>query len=431
MKWLSLTVYLLAQLTAITGVTVINPRDGRVETGRTVLVQGKQIAAVQPSSAKFPPGSRRIDGAGKFLIPGLWDSHVHLSKAGVLSLSLFIANGITSVRDMGSNFEEVAKWRSQVESGTVIGPHIKTSGQMLESRANIERMKREGTIEPVDRLRIGVANPREGRAAVDRLAALGVDHIKMRTTPDLATFLAVGEEAALHHLPFAAHPVDTPAQLIQARLKSVEHFLTYPALRLPQDQLFRRIKASGLLFSNTMANIPGLELTPAAAAARLNEDPLRKYVCGYLANDWREQLAELKDYPKSFPAEMSAEYRNFRAMRQAGIPFLAGTDVAVVFMYPGFSLHKELQLLVTEIGFTPMEALRIASYNPHLFYADTQNNGSIESGQPADLVLLDADPISDIRNTKQIRGVMFAGRWFDRQALDQVLTQAAQSCNVQ
>jgi len=426
--------YLSAQTTAITNVTVINPRDRRVETHRTVLIKGKQIAAVEPLPAHIPPGAAIIAGSGKFLIPGLWDAHVHLTKLGILSLPLFIANGVTSVRDMGSNFAEVSGWRSQIENGTLLGPHIETSGQMLESTANIDRMKREHTIEPIDKLRIGVGNPREGRAAVDRLAALGVDHIKMRTTPDLATFLAVGDEARRFHLPFAAHPVVGPNELIQAHLRSVEHFLAYPPITLPREQreeLFRRIAASGMFMSNTMANLSGLELSVEQATARLNDstgkvDPLRKYVCGYLVEDWREQAGELKDYPKSFRDEMIGEYYNFRDLKAAGVPFLAGTDAAVLFMYPGFSLHEELHDLVTKVGFSPMDVLRTATYNPVLFYGEERGRGAIQAGQPADLVLLDADPTADIQNTRRIQGVISSGRWFDRRSLDTLLVEVEQ-----
>ena len=425
---------LLAQTTAITNVTIINPRDKTVEHHQTVLIKGKRITAVQPLSARIPADAIIVAGAGKFLIPGLWDAHVHLTKLGILSLPLFIANGVTSVRDMGSDLAEVARWRSQIESGRLIGPHIKTPGQMLESRANVDRMKREHTVEPVDRLRIGVGNPAEGRAAVDRLAAAGVDHIKMRTTPDLATFLAVGDEARRRHLPFAAHPVASPDELIQAHLRSVEHFLAYPPITLPREQrelLFRRIAASGMFMSNTMANLPGLELPVEQARARLNDttgklDPLRKYVCGYLVEDWREQAEELKDYPKSFRTELIGEYKNFQELREAAVPFLAGTDTAVLFMYPGFSLHNELHDLVTKVGFTPMDVLRIATYNPFTFYGEDRDRGTIQVGQPADLVLLDADPVADIRNTKKIRGVMVSGRYFDRASLNSLLAEVEQ-----
>jgi len=112
------------------------------------------------------------------LIPGLWDAHVHLTKAGPLSLPLFVANGVIGVRDMGSDFREVTGWRSEIERGERVGSRILTAGPILESTANIARMKREGTVEPVDRIRMGVANAEEGRAVVTRLAGLGVDETR-------------------------------------------------------------------------------------------------------------------------------------------------------------------------------------------------------------------------------------------------------------
>src|SRR5687768_17199815 len=169
----------------------------------TVVVEGAQILSVQPASAAaIPGGARRINGSGKYLIPGLQDSHVHLTKAGESSLALFVANGVTSVRDVGSDLEEVSEWREEIEAGELVGPRITTSGQILESRANVDRMKREGGVEPVDRIRMPVGNPEEARAAVRKLKAEGADHIKMRTTPDLATFQAAAEEAKKLGLPF-------------------------------------------------------------------------------------------------------------------------------------------------------------------------------------------------------------------------------------
>jgi predicted amidohydrolase YtcJ len=151
-----------AQTTTIRDVTIINPRTQAVLPHRTVVVEAGRISSIQPSSETPPRDAQVINGQQKYLIPGLWDAHVYLSKAGVLSLPLFIANGVTGVRDMGSDLTEVAKWRYQIAAGQLVGPRIKTPGQMLESSANVERMKREGTVEPVDRLRIGVANPEEG-----------------------------------------------------------------------------------------------------------------------------------------------------------------------------------------------------------------------------------------------------------------------------
>jgi len=428
-----------AQTFVITDVTVINPRVRSVQSHRNVIVDGGRIRSIlAASSAATPRGARLIDGKEKFLIPGLWDAHVHLTKIGVLSLSLFVVNGVTGVRDMGSDFSEVAQWRAQIDAGKLIGPHIKTSGQILESRANVERMKREGTVEPVDRLRLGVGNPDEARAAVRQLAAQGVDHIKMRSTPDVETFRAVADEAKRYHLPFAAHPVALPEELLRTGLDSVEHFLAYPPLdgltELQRRALFRQMVQAGMYLSNTMVNIDGLVSVSYAEGKRIVEDTAgkldarRRYLCGYLMEDWREQVEEGKDAPyDGFRKDLPNLYRDFREMREEGVHFLAGTDSGVLFIYPGFSLHDELEKLVQDVGFTAMEALRIATGGVAMFYGDTESFGAVEPGQAADLVLLDADPLADIRNTRRIAGVLLKGSWLDRTKLELILRKVERS----
>ena len=234
---------------AIRNVTVINPCRDATEPGRTVIVGSGRIRAVQPASMPTPRGGRVIDATGQYLIPGLWDSHVHLTKAGVTSLPLFLANGVTAVRDMGSDLDELVGWRSRIAAGTLAGPRIKTSGQMLESQTNVDRMKREGGVEPVDRLRIGLATPADAQRAVDRLAGAGADLIKVRSTPDLDTFRATADAARRHGLRLACHPVEDPANLAQARTGSIEHWVSYPPLRSRLDTerrgLFAQLAATG------------------------------------------------------------------------------------------------------------------------------------------------------------------------------------------
>jgi imidazolonepropionase-like amidohydrolase len=144
--------------------------------------------------------------------------------------------------------------------------------------------------------------------------------------------------------------------------------------------------------------------------------------------DWREQVEEGKDAPyDGFRKELPNVYRDFRQMHEEGVQFLAGTDSGVLFMYPGFSLHDELEKLVQAVGFTAMEALRIATDGVAMFYGETQSFGSVAPGQAADLVLLDADPLADIRNTRRIAGVLVRDRWFDRTELDLILRQVERS----
>jgi amidohydrolase family protein len=422
----------------IADVTVINPRHGTVEPHQNVVIEGERIVAVAPASSRGARDARIVRGEGRFLIPGLWDAHVHLTKAGILSLPLFVVNGVTGVRDMGSDLSEISAWRGQIAAGRLIGPRIKTSGQILESRSNVERMKRDGTVEPVDRIRLGVGDPDDARRAVDRLATAGVDHLKMRSTPDLQTFLSVAEAAQRRRLPLAVHPIAPPDDLIRVGVRSVEHFLAYPPLNTLSDRnrraLFRRMASTGMYMSNTMVNIDGLVSTPYDEAKRIVDDvngtidPRRRYLCGYVIQDWREQVEEGKGSPyEELRKELPNMYRDFREMRQENVQFLAGTDVGVVFMYPGFSLHDELEQLVRNVGFTSMQALVVATDGVPRFYGETGAFGAIEPGQMADLVLLDASPVADIRNTKRIQAVSVRGRWLERTELDGLLRDVENS----
>lgn len=428
-----------AETIAIQDVTVINPRTASVQSHWTVIVDGDRIRSAGPATA-VPQNARVIDGKEKFLIPGLWDAHVHLTKSGMLSLPLFVVNGITGVRDMGSDLTDIARWRKQIEAGTHIGPRIKTSGPILESRTAIDDMKRRGTVEPVDRLRIGILTPEEGRAAVRRLAKLGVDHLKMRTAPSTEAFRAVADEARRQKLPFAAHPVGSPDELLRAGIRSVEHAVAFPSLSFMSEpdrrQLFRQMVAKGMLFSHTMVNLDALVAIPYERGKKIIDDNAgqidnrRKYVCGYLLKDWREQLDETKDAMyEPLRKQLPDLYRDFREMREEKVTFLAGTDVGVLFMYPGFSLHDELEKLVRDVGFSPMETLAIATSGVAEFYQMSDRFGAIEAGKAADLVLLDANPIADIKNTRRIAAVITQGHLLERPRLQSILARVEQAAN--
>lgn len=418
---------------AIAGVTVINPRQGSVAQNKTVLVRNGRIEAIHPASAAVPRRANVIDGRGKFLIPGLWDAHVHLGKLGPNALSLFIANGVTGVRDMGSNLAELKTWRSEIESGSRVGPRMMISGPMIESQANLDRMLKDGGVEPAERQRIGVASPEEGRAAVRGLAAAGVDQIKMRSSPDAATFAAVSDEARRQNLPFAAHNLAEPEVMLQVGLSSVEHYLSLPPLatlgvsETARRSLFQRMAKADFHVSNTAANLKPL-MTPYEMGRAIvqktaeSNDPLRKYVCGYLVADWGEQVEESRTSQMSqFAPLLPIFYAELHEMFDEKVPLLAGTDAAVMFVYPGFSLHDELEIMVREVHLAPMDVLRIATNGVPAYWKRDSTMGGIERGQVADLVLLNADPLADIANTRRIEGVMSNGHWFGRAALDRLL----------
>jgi len=418
-------------------VAVVDLDGGTVRPDMIVEVANGRVTRVEPAAGRPAPPSAQatvVDGRGKFLIPGLWDSHVHLTKLGAAGLPAFVANGVTSVRDMGSDLAEVLQWRREIESGARPGPRIKTAGQILETRANVERMKREATVEPVDRLRIPIGTPAEAQAAVARLARAGADLLKVRSVADVATLRVLVDAARVHGLSLTGHPVAPPDTLIDLPMGSVEHLLTFPPLTSPPAErraLFERMRDAKVWMGTTTVNVEGSILVPyQTAIARLRTDPLGRFVSRYLASDWLEQVEE-KKLPEAATAtaaykrELPNLLRDLREMHAAGVSFLAGSDAAVAFMYPGFSLHGELESLVQSVGLKPVEALRAATVNPAAFFGLERELGAIRPGYRADFVLLNGNPMEDIRRTRQIAGVARDGRWFDRAALDALLERSA------
>jgi imidazolonepropionase-like amidohydrolase len=417
---------------AITHVTVIDALGAPAEPDMTVIISGNRIIKIDKTQRmKIPQTARRINATGKFLIPGLWDMHVHLSKSGENTLPLFIANGITSVRDMGGDAELLLKWRKEVAEGKRLGPRIKTPGPILESAKNVERMKREGTVEPVDRFRIGVSGPEAAEAIVDSVAKLGVDFIKIRTVASLETFRTIVAAARKHNLSLVGHPVASPEETIKAGQRSIEHGFFPPLTGRPKEQraeLFRQFATNKMAVVPTLVAGEALLTTYDKAAAILEDkkgktEARRKYLSGYLIEDWREQLAEKKQMKFDLTEMLAERLRDVREMRAAGVTLMPGTDAGVLLIFPGFSLHDELRLFVEQVGMTPMEAIISATRWPAEFFGVQDSLGTIEEGKIADLVLLEASPLEEIRNTQKIMAVVVNGELFPRTSLRRMLAK--------
>jgi imidazolonepropionase-like amidohydrolase len=424
---------------AIENVTVIDGTGAAPREGVTVLVENGRIEALGSSGElDVPSDTKRIDGTGKFLLPGLWDVHVHLSKIGPTSLPLFVAHGVTGVRDMGSDFAEVSAWRAEINAGGRIGPRIVTPGPMVEAASNVARMKAEEVVEPVERVRAAVTGVDDAPTVVDSLAALGVDFIKVRTFESPEALMAIASAAAKHDLQFTGHAFGlTPEQIVALGYSSVEHFV-FPTL----DDLdpTTRAEAFGLLAEAEIVVVPtivnwheSMNLPPevvaeVAAGSGDPDDPRIRYISQHLRADWLEQAAERAE-PPPFDLEAMAEStgRNLREMRAAGVKVLAGTDAAIVLIVPGHSLHDELRYLVEELGMTPHEAIVAATGDATAFLGLSDDVGTIEVGKRADLILLSANPLDDIANTRAIVGVVRDGRHYDRGELDAVLDDIAES----
>ena len=426
------------QLAAITHVTVIDVERGASRPDMTVLIDGARITSVGPTaSTAIPVGARRIEGRGKWLIPGLWDMHVHTAvPTGRALLALYVANGVTGVRDMGGDFATIRRWREEIAAGTLIGPRIVAAGPYLE-----------GHDSPI--AHIEVHTPADARRAVDSLTVLGVDFVKVHSALPRETFFAAAREARAKHVALAGHLSRnvTVEEASDSGQRSLEHLLGFVNVCSAAESVsfaaadpLRRIvfnsctsRSQRAVYAHLARNGTWVTptLTPAWEFAVLPKhavpgDTLSRFVSDSL----RDYMVRIFDPPPSLPPEASIlgqqmfakRHELVLALHRAGVPLLSGTDAPMRNSPPGFGLHEELTEFVRS-GLTPGEALRTATYEPARYFGALDSLGAVAPGKLADLVLLDANPLADIRNARRIAAVLTRGRVYGRAELAALLAQ--------
>jgi imidazolonepropionase-like amidohydrolase len=431
---------------AIVGVTVIDPSALQPTTAdQTILISDGVIRAVGPrTSIDIPAAARRVDGRGKFAIPGLWDAHVHFMNTGVTALPLFVANGVTSVREMGGYIDSTRAWQARMKSGTLVGPRIFTPGPILESprylQGVVERSARAKSQLALRVLpyRIGVADSIGAKRAIDSLVKLRVDFVKVRTSADPAAFYAILREARRAGLRVAAHQQNLPLRTaLDSGQTDLEHAILPALSRLSpatRDSIYRKFVDKNAWYTPTLTVSRAVMLSGDSAARAIFSadairlDERRAYASPWLLGWWRMQVDErVTDTSSTRAAEGDEAYASSTAdvhrMHELGVNILAGTDAGSVLVYPGFGLHEELQRLVEDAKLSPRDALWSATIGPARFARLDDGLGTLAAGKIADIVLLDADPLTNIRNTRRIFAVVQAGRLFSRADLDGLLAQ--------
>ncbi|MBT2210109.1 amidohydrolase family protein [Actinomadura sp. NEAU-AAG7] len=433
---------------ALTGVTVIDATRSRPRPGMTVLIAGDRITAVgRRDEVPVPPGTTVVPLAGRYLIPGLAEMHAHSIGTERISPPLYLANGVTSVREMAAS-AVVSGWRDAIGRGRLLGPRWTIASEIIDGSPSLLSTPDDpgGAIL--------VSDAAEARRAVRRVRAEGADFVKVYSRVPRDAYLALADEARRQRIGFAGHcPDGVPVPLAaRAGQRSIEHVHTLWCATSGRDREVRRMLdgieiepggyagwfrrfhevewlASGAYSPDRAAEVFArlrrhrTWTTPTLAMHLIVDRPEKlsmtderlRYIPAEDREWWRWAVENIY-LPGRGPEEIAQQHELFDrrlrfvgAMRDAGVEVLAGSEAGFIYAYPGFSLHEELALLV-RAGLTPLEAIGAATLGPARFLGVQDSLGSVHAGKLADLVVLDADPLADIANTTRIHAVLAGGR---------------------
>jgi imidazolonepropionase-like amidohydrolase len=421
-----------AATTAFINVNVIPMSEEVVMAAQTVVVADGIIVAIGGvDQVPVPEEAEIVDGTDRFLMPGLTEMHAHVANAGSDNLdrdfTLFVANGVTAVRGMLGRPSHLAL-RSRLLAGEEFGPRLFTSGPSMNGNS--------------------VTEPADGARKVRAQHAAGYDLIKLHPGLSVEKFMAIASAANELGMPFAGHvPVAVGVEnALAANMSTIDHLDGYLAALLPANtdpsggyggffdvliadqviedriaEIARKTAAAGTW------NVPTQSLfehrVSEVSVADLRNRAEMRYMPASTVNQWvrskEQQLAE-----RDFSAATAARAIDIRrklilALHRAGAGLLLGSDAPQVFNVPGFSVHHELGFLVAA-GLTPFEALQTGTTAAAEYLGI--NTGTVDVGREADLILLDANPLSDIGNSKRIHGVMLRGSWYSSSELEKMLS---------
>ncbi len=440
----------------IKNVNIIDVKTGAVNMNMDVVILGDSIADIVEYRNNTFNALQVIDGENKYLIPGLWDMHTHTWWGYKDFFPLLIANGVTGVREMFGNMAEVEKIRQGLKEGTIIGPEIVSPGPIVDGKPAAHAGSDEAD------------TPEKGREIVRKQKADGADFIKVYSRLERDVYFAIADECNKLGIPFSGHIPSKVSleEALEAGHETIEHF--YGILEFcssEKDYLMSlyngEIKNDTLIGPGTYYNRVNFEINSFDAsreeelAALMGEnnawvcptlvvhkgwqrnidpsyigDKRVAYMPEYTMNGW-DLLKDSDPSPENLSnLELEKKWYDLippliKPLQDNGTNFLAGTDYSNPYTFAGFSIHEELELFVKEAGLTPLEALRTATLNPAIFLRTIKKAGTIDIGKNADLVLLSANPLEDISNTKKIDGVILKGKYHLGKALKEHIDKLA------
>jgi imidazolonepropionase-like amidohydrolase len=387
---------------------------------QTVLVQGDRILSIGPVG-KVIPGSNalQIDGRGKYLMPGLVDMHIHLFNSK--DLLLYLANGVTTVRNLGgyAASDSILQIRREVAEGRRLGPAIYSSGNWLDGDP------------PYRKINTVVRTPAEARAVVERQRAEGYDFIKVYQNLSPRVYREIVRVARAQGIPVTGHiptavGVDGVLESGQVGVDHVGQFMGEG----PPEPLAQRVRRARISVTTTLVMLR-LAFTLRGApelVESLLARPEARYLSPATRQFWRD--APYLEAPRMPDAmeRLGEAQKLLRAFHDESVPLTLGTDAGLWGNPPGFSALEELRLLV-ESGLTPYEALRAATVTPaeflNRYVRAARQPGVIAKGGRADLLLLEANPLVDVSNASRRAGVMARGQWFAEERLRGMMEELA------
>ncbi|MEN7549751.1 amidohydrolase family protein [Rapidithrix thailandica] len=436
----------------ITGATIVDVKSGELIQERALVISADTIQAIiNASEANTYQAKEVITAPGKFLIPGLWDMHVHFGDDTLIQenknlLPLYVAHGITAVRDAAADISpSVLEWRKAINQGKLLGPKVFTAGPKIEGI---------NSVWPGD---LEVGTEEEMLQAMDSLEKIQVDFVKITDntlSPEL--FVTAVKEARKRHLPVSGHiPFSVPlGELSDAGLSSVEHLsyllkagskrdkeisdlyaakkLSFWVAREEINESFDKEYALNVyrkLAENQTAVVPTINMTYTFAnwdKHNPTQDDYLKYLGGGLIKTYAGRVKSLEGATREDFDKRREQYAKTSALlpllQKAGVNIIAGTDAGFLnsYVYPGIGLHTEIELYVNA-GLTPLQALQAATINGTRYFGNSDRYGSIEKGKSADILILNTNPLHDIKATRDIQTVIMRGTVFNREALDSLL----------
>ena len=429
------------RVTAFVDVTVIPMDRERSLPNQTVVVRGDRIVEIGPASrVKVPAGGTRVDGRGKYLIPGLAEMHAHIPGGQAAdsvverTLFLYVSGGITTIRGMLGHPRHL-ELRARAARNELVSPAIYAAGPSFNGNT--------------------VPTPEAAAKAVTEQQAAGYDLLKIHPGVSRAAFDTLVATARRVGIPFAGHVPEEVgvAHAIGSGYASIEHLDGYLEAMLRDgsaakasesaffgmnlgDQvdeakmpaLVRATKQAGVW--NVPTQVLMENLVVAGSAEELARRPEMRYVPAATVGQWSEtkgtMIQETGSTETSARRMIAVRRKLIKALHEAGAGLLLGSDAPQVWNVPGFSTHRELEALVAA-GLTPWQALETGTRNVAVYFGTLEETGTVERGKRADLVLLDADPLRDIRNTTKRAGVMLRGRWLPQTEIQGRLDAVARS----